>query len=68
VAAQKLDGESPGVRFFDGGRVFGAFSGLTPDEAFFRSAPNLSAEFYAARAKARELRLALNRGQDGPLP
>jgi putative transposase len=38
-----------------------AFRGLTPDEAFFGTAPNLSAELDAARAKVRELRLAANR-------
>jgi len=38
-----------------------AFRGLTPDEVFFGTAPNLSAELDAARAKARELRLAANR-------
>jgi len=38
-----------------------AFRGLTPDEAFFGTAPNLSAELDAARAKASELRVAANR-------
>src|SRR6267142_503537 len=38
-----------------------AFRGQTPDEVFFGTAPNLSAELDAARAQARELRLAANR-------
>ena len=38
-----------------------AFRGQTPDEVFFGTAPNLAAELVAARAKARELRLAANR-------
>jgi putative transposase len=38
-----------------------AFRGQTPDEVFFGTASNLSAEMDAARAKARELRLAANR-------
>ena len=38
-----------------------AFRGQTPDEVFFGTAPNLSRELDAARAKARELRLAANR-------
>ena len=38
-----------------------AFCGQTPDEVFFGTAPNLAAELVAARAKARELRLAANR-------
>jgi hypothetical protein len=38
-----------------------AFRGQTPDEVFFGTAPNLAAELVAARAKARELRLATNR-------
>jgi len=38
-----------------------AFRGQTPDEVFFGTAPNLSAELDVARTKARELRLAANR-------
>ena len=38
-----------------------AFRGQTPDEVFFGTAPNLPVELDAARAKARELRLAANR-------
>jgi hypothetical protein len=38
-----------------------AFRGQPPDEVFFGTAPNLAAELVAARAKARELRLAANR-------
>ena len=38
-----------------------AFRGQTPDEVFFDTAPNLPVELDAARAKARELRLAANR-------
>ena len=38
-----------------------AFRGQTPDEVFFETAPNLPVELDAARAKARELRLAANR-------
>jgi hypothetical protein len=32
-----------------------------PDEVFFGTSPNLAADLVAARAKARELRLAANR-------
>ena len=38
-----------------------AFRGQTPDEVFFGTASNLAVELDAARAKARELRLAANR-------
>jgi transposase InsO family protein len=38
-----------------------AFRGQTPDEVFFGTAPNLPVELDAARAKARQLRLAANR-------
>jgi putative transposase len=38
-----------------------AFRGQTPDEMYFGTAPNLAADLDAARAKARERRLAANR-------
>ena len=38
-----------------------AFRGQTPDEVFFGTASNLSVQLDAARAEARELRLAANR-------
>jgi transposase InsO family protein len=38
-----------------------AFRGQTPDEVFFGTAPNLPVELDAARARARQLRLAANR-------
>jgi hypothetical protein len=40
-----------------------AFRGQTPDEVFFGTASNLPAQLAAARAKARELRMAANRAR-----